>query len=174
MNSKPLNKALAGAYFVRSVTPEQINKRDGGVFRQAEVARVIDEESRTVELAFSSEAEVERWFGVEVLSHADGAMRTERLENGAAVLWNHDWDDQVGVVESIEIGDDRRGRAVVRFGKSARASEMFQDVLDGIIRHVSVGYRVHAVEVEQRKGMPDLVTVTDWEPYEISLVSVPG
>lgn len=158
----------------RSITPEQINKRDGGVFRSAEVSRVIDEESRTVELAFSSEAEVERWFGVEVLSHAGGAMRTERLENGAAVLWNHDWDDQVGVVESIEIGADRRGRAVVRFGKSARASDIFQDILDGIIRHVSVGYRVYRVEVEERSGQPDLVTVTDWEPYEISLVSVPA
>lgn len=166
--------AITGAYFQRSVTPEQINKRDGGVFRQAEVTRVMDEEKRTVELAFSSEAEVERWFGMEVLSHDPGAMRTERLENGAAVLLNHDWGDQVGVVESINIGTDRRGRAVVRFGKGARASEIFQDVLDGIRRHVSVGYKVHRVEVEERAGMADLVTVTDWEPFEISLVSVPA
>lgn len=166
--------AITGAYFQRSVTPEQINKRDGGVFRQAEVTRVMDEEKRTVELAFSSEAEVERWFGMEVLSHDPGAMRTERLENGAAVLLNHDWGDQVGVVESINIGTDRRGRAVVRFGKGARASEVFQDVLDGIRRHVSVGYKVHRVEVEERAGMADLVTVTDWEPFEISLVSVPA
>lgn len=165
---------IAGAYFQRSVTPEQINKRDGGIFRQAEVTRVMDEQARTVELAFSSETEVERWFGMEVLSHEPGAMRTERLENGAALLLNHDWDDQVGVVESIEIGTDRRGRAVVRFGKGARASEVFQDVLDGIRRHVSVGYRVHRVEVEERAGMADLVTVTDWEPFEISLVSVPA
>jgi HK97 family phage major capsid protein/HK97 family phage prohead protease len=176
MDRQALNKMLAisGAYLTRSITPEQINTRDGGVFRTAEVTRVMDEEKRTVELAFSSEAEVERWFGMEVLSHATGAMRTERLENGAAVLLNHDWDDQVGVVESIEIGADRRGRAVVRFGKGTRASEVFQDVLDGIRRHVSVGYRVHRVEIEERSGMADLVTVTDWEPYEISLVSVPA
>ncbi|MGQ7247206.1 phage major capsid protein [Halomonas sp. V046] len=168
-------KHLCNRLLTRSVTPEQIMK-DGPVTRVAEVAevRAIDEDKRTVELAFSSEAEVERFFGIEVLSHDQGAMRTERLENGAALLINHDWDDQVGVVESVSIGADRRGRAIVRFGKGAWASEVWQDVVDDIRRHVSVGYTIHRVEVEERKGMPDMVRVTDWEPHEISIVSVPA
>lgn len=170
-----LNKMreICGAYLQRSVTAEQINKR-GGVYRKAEITSVIDEQNRTVEVAFSSEAEVERWFGIEVLSHELGAMRTERLENGAPVLWMHNWEDQRGVVESVSIDADRRGRAVLRIGKSKLADELWQDILDGIVRHVSVGYKVIRVEVEERSGMPDLVTVIDWEPFEISFVSVPA
>lgn len=175
MTRNNLHRAIVGAFLTRAITVEQINAKGGeraGMFRQAEV-RSIDLETRTVELAFSSEAEVERWFGVEVLDHSDGAMRTERLEDGAALLVNHDWDDQVGVVESVRT-EDRRGRALVRFGKSDRADEIFQDVVDRIRTHVSVGYRIHKIEVETRAGQPDLVRVIDWEPYEISIVSVPA
>lgn len=154
------------------ITAERL-RRDGGLFREGRV-REIDTEARTAELAFSSEEPVERYFGDEILDHSPGAMRTARLDQGAAVLVNHDWDDQVGVVERIEIGEDRRGRAVVRFGRGARAEEIFQDVVDGIRKHVSVGYMVHKVEVESREGMPDLVRVTDWEPYEVSMVTVPA
>ncbi|MDT0499703.1 MULTISPECIES: phage major capsid protein [unclassified Halomonas] len=170
-------RALEGSFQRRGVTDEQLRKLKAEGLRRDIVAgevRAIDEEKRTVELAFSSEAEVERWFGIEVLDHSEGAMRTERLEDGAAVLVNHDWDDQVGVVESVTVGADRRGRAVVRFGKGTRASEVWQDVVDGIRRHVSVGYSIHKVEVEERAGQADMVRVTDWEPHEISIVSVPA
>lgn len=170
-------RQLQGTHQTRSVTDEQLRKiQKEGLRRDMVVGevRTIDEENRTVELAFSSEAEVERWFGIEVLDHSPGAMRTERLADGGAILVNHDWDDHVGVVESVTVGDDRRGRATVRFGKSARASEVWQDVVDRIRRHVSVGYSIHKVEVEERAGMPDMVRVTDWEPHEISIVSVPA
>lgn len=161
---------------VRSLDAAQImadQQARAGLFRHSEV-RKIDEEKRTVELAFSSEEPVSRWFGDEILDHSDGAMRTGRLESGAALLMDHNTRDQVGVVESVSIGDDRRGRALVRFGRGARASEIWQDVVDGIRKHVSVGYSLNKVEVEERNGMPDLVRVIDWEPYEISLVSVPA
>jgi len=170
-------RQLKGSFQRRDLTDEQRRKlKAEGLRRDLQVAevRALDEQKRTVELAFSSEAEVERWFGIEVLDHGDGAMRTDRLEDGAAVLVNHDWDDQVGVVESVTVGADRRGRAVVRFGRGARASEVWQDVVDGIRRHVSVGYSIHKVEVEERAGMADMVRVTDWEPHEISIVSVPA
>ncbi|WP_247651463.1 phage major capsid protein [Cereibacter sphaeroides] len=161
--------------FTRSVTPEQINanREDGPLQRFGEV-RQIDTESRTVELAFSSETPVERWFGEEILDHSPGAMRMGRIEGGAPLLVTHDWDDQIGVVERVWIGDDRRGRAKVRFGKSARAEEIWTDVVDGIRKHVSVGYRVYKVEVTTRKGSSDLIRVTDWEPYEISIVPIPA
>ena len=135
--------------------------------------RSINEQARTVELSFSSEAEVERYYGIEILDHASGSVRLGRLNNGGALLVNHDRNDQVGVVESVTIGADRRGRAVVRFGKSARANEIFQDVVDGIRRLVSVGYRVHRTDTTQTGGV-ETVRVIDWEPYEISLVSIPA
>lgn len=170
-------RQVEGSHQARSVTPEQLEKiKTDGLQRAMQMGevRAIDEEKRTVELAFSSETEVERWFGIEVLSHDAGAMRTDRLKDGAALLVNHDWDDQVGVVESVTVGADRRGRAVVRFGRSARASEVWQDVVDLIRRHVSVGYQIHKVEIEEHAGQADLVTVTDWEPLEISIVAVPA
>lgn len=167
---------IVGSTLTRQITPEQINSRtrEAAEFRHLGEVREIDFESRTVELAFSSETPVQRWFGEEVLDHSDGAIRLDRLRDGAALLVNHDWDDQIGVVESVEIGADKRGRAKVRFGRGARASEILQDVADGVRRHVSFGYAVHAIEVEKRAGQADLVMVTDWEPYEISLVSVPA
>lgn len=169
-------RSIVGGYLTREVTPEQINARtrDGGEFRHLGEIRQIDRDSRTVDLAFSSETPVARWFGEEVLDHSEGSIRMDRLRDGAALLVNHDWDDHVGVVESVEIGADKRGRAKVRFSRSARGEEVFADVVDGVKRHVSFGYAVHAIEVEKRAGLPDLIRVTDWEPYEISLVSVPA
>lgn len=155
-------------------TIEQIRARDGArAFRAAEVA-AVNEEQRTVELAFSSEAEVPRWFGLEVLSHEPGAVVLSRLQDGAPLLLEHDTDHQIGVVESVSIDADRRGRAVVRFGKSARAEEIFQDVKDKIRRHVSVGYIIHDAKLTEERDGQEVWTITSWEPFEISIVAVPA
>ena len=135
----------------------------------------INADTRTAELAFSSEAPYERWWGIEVLDNTPGAVRLGRLTSGGPLLMDHDTRDQVGVIESVRIDADRVGRAVVRFGKSARAEEVWQDVQDGIRRNVSVGYAIHkAVLVETSETGADTYRVTDWEPMEISLVSVPA
>jgi HK97 family phage major capsid protein len=63
---------------------------------------------------------------------------------------------------------------VVRFGKSARAEEVWQDVVDGIRRNVSVGYMIHKAQLVETKDGLETYRVTDWEPFEISLVSVPA
>ena len=137
--------------------------------------RALDEDARTVEVSFSSEEPYTRWFGDEILDHGPESIRLGRLERKGAVLINHDHDDQVGVVESVRIDADRRGRAVLRFGNSQRANEIFQDVKDGIRSLVSVGYRVHEMKEEkERSGDNAVYRVTDWEPFEISLVSVPA
>ncbi|OHQ05582.1 phage major capsid protein [Neisseria sp. HMSC064D07] len=133
----------------------------------------VDVEKRTVEVAFSSEEPVERWFGDEVLSHAAGAVDLSRLNDGGAVLFNHDWDDQIGVIERAWVDADRRGRALVRFGNSAKAAEKFQDVQDGILRHISVGYSIADFEEEVSDGSRTF-TATRWQPYEISFVTVPA
>lgn len=151
----------------------QAIKKDNRAFRTAEV-REIDVEARTVALAFSSEAEVERWWGIEVLSHDPGAVVLSRLQDAAPLLVNHDTDDHVGVIESVSIDADRRGRAVVRFGRSDRAEEIFRDVQDKIRRHVSVGYIIHDAKLTEERDSGDVWTITSWEPFEISIVSVPA
>ncbi len=134
----------------------------------------IKDEDRSVALSFSSEEPGQRMQGLEILDHSKGAARMERINNGAPLLWNHDPDEQIGVVDMATIGEDKRGHAVVRFGKGPKAQEIFQDVKDGIRKLVSFGYRIHEVtDVERSKEGENSYRVTDWEPFEISLVSIP-
>lgn len=174
MNKTPLS-SIIGTYFTREAGSKPLpDFNKGGLVRTMEV-RSFDQSARTVELAFSSEIEVERWYGIEILDHDPASVRLDRLRDGGALLVDHDWTDQVGVVESVSIDADRRGRAVVRFGRSARADEIFNDIVDGIRKHVSVGYRVLAAKLtETRDEWQDVYRITDWEPYEISIVSVPA
>lgn len=137
---------------------------------------LVDDDKRTVELAFASETPYERWWGVEILDLSSKSVRLGRLKSGGPLLMDHDSRDHVGVIESVQIGEDRVGRAVVRFGKSARAEEVFQDVKDGIRQNVSVGYAIHKatlIETNKDTGV-DSYRVSDWEPFEVSLVSVPA
>ena len=136
--------------------------------------QAINDEARTAVLAFASELPYERWWGIEILDVTATSMRQHRLRSGANLLMDHDWADVVGVVESVEIGADRVARAVVRFGKSVRAEEVWQDVKDGIRRNVSVGYMVHKAQLVETKDGLETYRVTDWEPFEVSLVSVPA
>lgn len=167
-----LAATLAGTYMTREGTKALPDFNSKPLQRAMEVSS-YDLEKRTVELAFSSEIEGERWFGIEILDHSPGSVRLDRLRDGGALLVDHDWSDHIGVVESVTIGADRRGRAVVRFGRSARANEIFQDVVDGIRKHVSVGYRIHAAKLVETRENTDVYRMTDWEPLEISFVSVP-
>lgn len=149
--------------------------KTGTLYRTLELSREeVDREARTVPLAFSSEISVDRWFGKEILDHSSKSVRLKRLKDGGAVLVDHNRADHIGVVESVSIGADRKGRAVVRFGRSARAEEIFNDVLDGIRRHVSVGYQIHQMMLEEEKDGTSTYRATDWEPMEISIVSVPA
>jgi HK97 family phage prohead protease len=135
----------------------------------------IDRERRTVALSFSSEEPVERWYGMEILDHSEGAVDLSRLKKIGALLINHDPRDQVGVIEDVYLDQaDRKGRAIVRFGRSAKAEEVFQDVLDGIRKNVSVGYLVKEMKFEKHENGKDYYRVTRWVPIEISLVSIPA
>jgi HK97 family phage major capsid protein len=138
-------------------------------------ASAINEDDRTVELAFSSEsAEVERWFGIEVLGHDSGEIDLSRFKDGAAVLINHDPSRHHGVIERAKVSDGV-GRATVRFGTSDQASESFQMIVDGIWRHISVGYFVHEMQlVTERDDGPSVYRVNKWQPFELSFVAIPA
>lgn len=152
---------------------QEIRER-GLLWREASLG-AVDAEARTAELSFSSEAEYKRWFGIEILDHSEGACDLSRLNDGAALLWNHNWNDQRGVVESARIDSDKKGRCLVRFSKSPLGEQLMQDVADGIVTKVSVGYMVHALKLmETRNDDEDVYLITEWEPYEVSLVSVPA
>ena len=140
----------------------------------------VDESKRTVDISFSSELPVLRstWqFGDvnEVLDHHTSSVRMGRLRQGASVLFNHDRDKLIGVVERAQIDPRRRrGVATIRVGEDAESEVFFQKLRGGILRQVSVGYQIHDFTIERadEAGGTDTLRVIDWEPLEISLVSI--
>ncbi len=133
-------------------------------------ADAYNPEKRTVRLSVSSEAPVERWFGTEILDHDAGSVRLQRFNNAANVLFNHRMDDVIGVIEKAWV-EDKRLMAEIRIAKSTRGDEIAGLIEDGILRNVSVGYRIHEI-VEKTKSQE--YRATDWEPYELSIVTVPA
>ena len=141
---------------------------EGKTFQRSEATsfRMVDE--RSMEFPFSSEYPVARYFGNEVLSHEMTAANLERLNDGAPLLYNHDPDRMIGVVERAWIdGDKKRGYAKVRFSRNKLAQEMLDDVRDGILRGVSFGYSIDKMEERESEFV-----ATNWRGYEISLVSL--
>lgn len=134
----------------------------------------IDQEARTVELCFASDAPYERLWGTEILDCTAAAVNLERLNNRHPLLLDHNTRDQIGVVEKAWVDSDRKCRALVKFSRSARAEEIFQDVLDGIRELVSVGYAIDDMVLESRTDDDATYRVTRWTPYEVSIVSIPA
>ena len=142
------------------------DKRDyRGKYQRTETTEFRAVEERVMEFPFSSEYPVERYFGKEVLSHEMDAAVLERLNDGAPLLFNHDPDRVLGVVERAWVdGKKKRGYAKVRFSRSKAAQEILDDVRDGILRGVSFGYSID--EMEERGGA---MVATRWFPRESAL-----
>ena len=106
-------------------------------------------------------------------------MDTSFIESGRApVLVDHDAsiDSQIGVVESISIGTDRKSRAVLRFSKeSERADRIYRQIQEGIIQNISVGYYPMKMEkTEEEIEGRSVHIVRKWSPREISAVAIPA
>jgi len=154
--------------------PEEVVKQKGlfrrfisdGIFE----VRKSENGKRTLSFSASSEQPVDRWYGTEVLSHEKGAVRMERANGGAMpLLVNHDVHDPIGMITGASL---KSGRLMVESDQfqTDRAAEV-QKWIDGGLRNVSIGYRVHTIEEDVKTGS---FTVTDWEPYEVSIVTVPA
>ena len=134
----------------------------------------IDEEKRMVRVGVSSEEPVERSFGMEVLGHSAGDINMEFISSGRApLLLDHDMNKQIGVIEEFKLDETaKRTLAVVRFGKSALAREVFEDVKDGIRMNISVGYRVD--KLTRMNKDDETYYKAEWTPMEVSSVSIPA
>jgi phage head maturation protease len=142
----------------------------------------LNVDERTVETVFATERKVLRtpWFDepyYEVLSMDPKHIRQERIQKGIPVLDNHDRfsgvTKQLGRAEGLVFGADVTTK--MRFSRRAEAMEVFQDVADGIIDKTSVAYRVYKYEdITENDDKIKTYRAIDWEPFEISLVSVPA
>ena len=142
----------------------------GDSFERKEVTDFKNVKARTFEFPFSSEFPVKRYFGNEILSHEEGAADLARLNDGGIVLFNHDMNKPIGVVESARIDSEtKRGYAKIRFSRNKLATEVLQDVSDGVIRGVSFGYSIDDID-ETEDGM----LARSWSVHELSVVTVPA
>jgi HK97 family phage major capsid protein/HK97 family phage prohead protease len=134
----------------------------------------LDEDKRVVRVGVSSEEPVERSFGMEVLGHSAEDINMEFINSGRApLLLDHDMTKQIGVIEEFKLDETaKRTTAVVRFGKSALAREVFEDVKDGIRMNISVGYRIDKLERYEQDN--ETYYKAQWTPMEVSSVSVPA
>lgn len=147
--------------------------------------RSINDGERTVELIITTTNGVRRvdWNTgkpyTEVLSMDPSHVRLDRINGGAPLLDSHSAysvADILGTVVPGSVSMTKRAMlGTVRFSKREAVQPIWEDVKDGIVRSVSVGYMVHRYEEMPAKGdAPPIRLATDWEPYEASLVPVPA
>ena len=142
--------------------------------------RAVEGEDRVVELSFSSEIIVERWWGAEILDHSDGCVDLSRLSEMGCVLFNHKRDIVIAKVEKAWI-ENNRGKAKIRFDEDEESDKIYQKVKSGTLRGVSTGYIVNNWEsvLSGKKSLDGRFKgpceiAKRWMPYEISIVSVPA
>jgi len=149
---------------------------DKVIYRTIDLSRgAIDEQKRIVRIGVSSETPVERDFGLEVLGHNKEDIDMEFMASGRApLLNNHKMDEQIGVVRSFYLDEaQRRTVALVEFGNSALAQEVFEDVRTGIKQNISVGYSINKM-VRSKDGEGKEYYRASWTPMEASIVAVPA
>ena len=131
-----------------------------------------EEEGRMLEFPFASEAPVERYYGTEILKMDEKSMDLTRLNDGAPLLYQHDADRIVGVVQRAYI-KNKRAYARVKLANNELGREMQELIKDGIIRNVSFGYKINSMEADESTS-PVTYRATNFQPFEISLVTVPA
>lgn len=142
---------------------------------QTELHRAYsNDKAHIVPVSISSEEPYERWFGMETLSHKKDAIDLSRDDgNGLPVLFGHDHMLPIGRLRDIRIQGSRLV-GNLHISSNTKGDEIWNDITDGILSDMSVGYR--ALEMEARgevNGIEDYL-VTKWQPFEASIVSVPA
>ncbi|MGT6238154.1 phage major capsid family protein [Escherichia coli] len=134
------------------------------------------------EIAFSSTQPYQRRFWDEqnqemvvldeILVHTPEAVDLSRLNNNAPLLFNHNFDNHIGVVCDARIDADNVGRALVKFSKhGTMANDIRNKVIEGTMEKISVGYDIKEYQIDYAKGQ---LIVTKWAPFELSFVTVPA
>ncbi|HDZ1153665.1 TPA: phage major capsid protein [Klebsiella pneumoniae] len=137
--------------------------------------QAIKSDSRTVEVAFVSEVPVSRIIDdelyYEILLCGEENVDLTRLNNGRGgpVLFNHDRDKLLGAVINARMDSDRVGRATLKISQAGLGNTMWTMIEEGILNSISIGYNIYDYRIDGNN-----IIVTNYEIYEISLVTVPA
>lgn len=135
----------------------------------------MDDTGLVIEIAASSNIPYLRGFGYETLLHTEDAIDYTRVLAGSCpVLYNHKNDEYIGIVEKVWLVDGSL-RAVIRLSKNSEfARQVSADILDGILRSISIGYEIQEIiEGEEIDGVQQYIA-SKWTLYEISVVTTPA
>lgn len=146
----------------------------GTTLRNLQISERAATGNGTYIFPLSSEEPYRRWDGMEILSHEDDAVDLTWLNSGNAPLLdghnNHELRNQIGVVVKAWM-ENKRVYVEVKFSARAEAQAIKQDVDDGVIRNVSVGYKRDQIVRDEDS---DEYLVSKWTPIEASFVPIPA
>lgn len=136
--------------------------------------RAVVSDERKIDISVSSDTPYKRWWYYEILGHQKEEVDLTRMNKGAMNLYNHKRDDYLGIIEKAWLEGNKLYNTI-RFGTHQRAEEIVKSINEGIMKNVSIGYRVDEL-VLFKKSDDDLNTykATKWTPFESSFVTVPA
>ena len=140
----------------------------------------INESERTAEVIFATEKPVLRTYiggsYWEKMLVSPETMDLTRFKSGnAPILNNHksnSLEDQIGVIVDTKI-ENKQAIATLKFSNRESVNEIWEDVKNGILKGISVGYSIDEYTEEEGDEYPILIG-KKWTPHEVSLVCVPA
>lgn len=145
-----------------------------GQVRSAVFERSDDQDSSVIRFPVASDTPIQRWYGQEILSHKPGAMVMGERQKTLPLLFNHNRDKLLGVVEKLD-QDEHRTYATVRFSSSEEGQKAKAMVDERVLVNCSFQYEILDYDmVRGEEPDDDQLIATSWEIYEVSLVTIPA
>lgn len=154
------------------------------LFSRAEIIpSSVDEAARTIRVQYTTGAKVARreytgWDDYEdyfeELSTEKGHVRLDRFKAGSVpVLNSHRNYDLRDVIGTVIDADETH--ATIKFSERPELEGIWRDIVGGVIRNISVGYRVYKYQdVTPDEQAIRVLRAIDWEPLEVSFVAIPA
>lgn len=143
-----------------------------GQVRSAVFERSDDQDSSVIRFPVASDTPIQRWYGKEILSHKKGAMVMGERQKTLPLLFNHDRNKLIGIVEKLD-QDEHRTYATVRFS----SSEDGQKAKAMVDERVNCSFQYEIRDYDEIRGEnreDDQIIATSWEIFEVSLVTIPA
>mgnify|MGYP000483074064 FL=1 len=145
-----------------------------GQVRSAVFERSDDQDSSVIRFPVASDTPIQRWYGQEILSHKPGAMVMGERQKTLPLLFNHNRDKLLGVVEKLD-QDEHRTYATVRFSSSEEGQKAKAMVDERVLVNCSFQYAILDYDMVRGEDPDDdQLIATSWEIYEVSLVTIPA
>ncbi|MEM9271516.1 MAG: phage major capsid protein [Cyanobacteria bacterium P01_F01_bin.143] len=145
--------------------------------RDLQISDIEEKEEGVIEFSLTSEQPYRRFFGMEILSHEQGAVNLERVNSGSApLLLNHDPNQYLGSLLSGRLAD-KKVRVTAKFELDNPYNELakryYHSVTKGNLRTVSGGYAYEKIKLETREQERYLIAVR-WGLVEGSICPAPA